>query len=91
MVSCRSWNGIGGTRTGTAGSCLGAGAGIVRMTGIAAGYGVIGGGQDSFQVPGAAMGTGHLHLLLLIHHQELYVLVTVKAFEFEYGHFNLLM
>jgi hypothetical protein len=52
---------------------------------------VVGGGENSFQVTGTAMGTNHFHLLLLIHHQAFHVFVAVKAFKFEYGHLDLLV
>jgi len=70
---------------------LGAGTGIGRPTGTAAGNRVGRGREDSFQVTGTAMGTGHFHFILLIYHQDFHVFVTVQAFEFEYGHFDLLM
>jgi hypothetical protein len=52
---------------------------------------VAGGGQDTFQVAGTAIGTGHFHLLLLVHDQDFHVFVTVKAFEFKNRHLELLL
>jgi hypothetical protein len=88
---CRPRDGIGATRTRTAGPRLGADPGIGRLTRSAACDGVVGGGQDSLQVAGTAMGTDHFHLFLLIHYQHFHVFVTIHALEFKYGHLDLLM
>lgn len=91
MPSCRPGNGIGGTRARTTVPRLGAGAGTGRSAGTSASDRVAGGGKDSLQVAGTAMGTGQFHLILLVHHQDFQVFVTVQAFEFEYRHLGLLL
>jgi hypothetical protein len=70
---------------------LGTCTGISRLAGTAAADRVVGGGEDSFQVAGTAVGTCHLNFFLLIHHQDFHVLITVQALKFEYGHLDLLM
>jgi hypothetical protein len=69
---------------------LGACTGWGVFSSATAGNCMIGGGQYSFQVAGAAFGTGHFHLFPFAHHQYFQVFVTVQAFEFEYGHVVLL-
>jgi hypothetical protein len=51
---------------------------------------VTGGGKDTLQVAGTALGAGDLYLLLFVHHQDLLVFVTFHAFKFENGHLILL-
>jgi len=91
MASCRPGNGVAGARARTASPRLGADTGIDRLAGTTAADRMVGGGENSFQVAGTAVGTDHFHLLVFIHYQDLLVFVTVQAFEFEYGHLVLLM
>jgi hypothetical protein len=62
-----------------------------RLAGTPAGDHVTGRRENPLQVSGTAFRADELHLFLLVQHQYFHVFVTVQAFEFEYGHWDLLV